>query len=177
MPEAELFVPEGVPPFLASCSCHQVLFRGHNYVDIEPPESASKDVPLSEQASLASPPVSGFKSHFVYNTLKFEENPEYKACVNHARCYTKDCSAHFANTVLEEQHEDGKNDPLIASKEKVGNDVDAEFYARIKRGENTSDPSPPHLSFNGRRARLIIQMSWSQNFPILRSRHPLRLAF
>ena len=56
---------EGDPVFLVSCSCHQALFRGDNYVDIEPPESASKDIPLSKEGSLASPPVSGFKSYFV----------------------------------------------------------------------------------------------------------------
>ena len=131
--------------------------QGDNYVGIEPPESASKDIPLSKEGSLASPPVSCFKSQFVHSTvgdtLKFEENPEYKAY--RARCHTKEFSACFAKTVLEEQHENGKNVPLIASKEKVGNDVDAESYARIKRGENISDHSPPHLSFNGRRENTV----------------------
>ena len=87
--------------------------------------------------------------------LKFEENPEQKACVNRARCHTKECSARIAKTVLEEQHENGKNTPLIARKEEVGNDVGAEFYARSRRGENISDLSSPHLSFNGRRVNTV----------------------
>ena len=107
-------------------------------------------MPFPKEGGIASPSTPGLKSRSVYITvdriLKWKETPGCKGCTGHSRAHTDKCRTRLSMLVEKEKEAEREKKAPPPESETEAEDKDDEAHGIIFRGEEISDPIPPHLS-------------------------------
>ena len=147
----ERSVPEGDLVFPVGMLCGHALFRGGNPHDLKSPNNTKEDVLYHKDGGNNDPSTPDLRicpmNTLLDHVLTAEDTPGCATCNTHMRHYADQRCAHFANLVEEKKwHKKEEKVSLRASKQRTKSDVDAEPYARIRVGEEISNPMSSHFS-------------------------------